>query len=246
MPSGSTLQVRSGERPSVEQVLDELRALGDPRNRDGMARFGINTEQAYGISVTTLRGVAKRLGRDHALAQALWSTGVHEARTLASLVEDPAQITRAQMDRWARDFDSWDVCDGCCYGLFDRTPFAWEKAEQWSHRAPEYVKRAAFSLIAGLAVHDKSAPDQRFLALLRLIRREAGDDRNYVKKAVNWALRQIGKRNARLNAAAIGTALEIREDGTRAGRWIAADALRELRSDAVQARLRARDASGAR
>ena len=211
-----------------------------------MARFGINTDRAYGVSVTTLRGVAKRLGRDHALSQALWATGVHEARMLAALVEDPAQVTRTQMDRWARDFDSWDVCDGCCYGLFDRTPFAWEKTEQWSGRAAEYMKRGAFALIAGLSVHDKSAPDDRFLAMLPLIRREAGDDRNYVKKAVNWALRQIGKRNVRLNAAAISTALAIREDGTRAGRWIAADALRELCGDAVRARLAQQEAKARR
>jgi 3-methyladenine DNA glycosylase AlkD len=246
MASKAGTRLPAVELPGAEQVLDELRALGDPAAREGMARFGITTDRAYGVSVTTLRGVAKRLGTDHALAQALWDTGVHEARILAALVEDPAQVTRAQMDRWARDFDSWDVCDGCCYGLFDRTPFAWEKARQWSGRRPEYVKRGAFAIIAALAVHDRHAPDERFLEFLPIVRREAGDDRNFVKKAVNWALRQVGKRNASLNAAAIDTALAIREDGTRAGRWIAADALRELRSEAVQARLFARDRSAPR
>jgi len=225
-------------RWTAEAALAEVRALADPRNREGMARFGINTERALGVSVTALRGIGRRIGRDHGLALALWSTGVHEARMLASIIDDPVLVTRRQMDAWARDFDSWDICDGCCFGLFDRTPYAWEKAHAWSARRGEYVKRGGFALMAGLTVHDKHTADARFLELLPVIRREAGDERNYVKKAVNWALRQVGKRNARLNAAAIDTALAIQRDGSRAGRWIAADALRELRGDAVQARLR--------
>jgi 3-methyladenine DNA glycosylase AlkD len=154
------------------------------------------------------------------------------------MIEDPAKVTRAQMDRWARDLDSWDVCDGCAFSLFWRTAFAYEKALEWSTAPQEYVRRAAFSTIAALAVHDRLAEDASMLRFLPVIRREAGDERNFVKKAVNWALRQIGKRNIALNAAAIETAEAIRADGTRSGRWIAADALRELRSEAVQRRLR--------
>jgi len=222
----------------VRDAVAELRALANPRNVEGMARYGISSTNTLGVSIPRIRALAKRAGRDHALAQQLWDTGIHEARIMAAMVDDPKLVTKRQMDRWAADFDSWDVVDGCCGVLFDRTPHAYEKALHWSARRAEYVKRAGYVLMAALAVHDKRAPDETFLALLPAIVRGSDDDRNFVKKAVNWALRQIGKRNRRLNAAAIETAEQLRATGTRSGRWIAADALRELRSDSVQARLR--------
>jgi 3-methyladenine DNA glycosylase AlkD len=184
--------------------------------------------------------MAKRIGRDHALARELWASGIHEARVLAGLVDDPAAVTAAQLERWAKDFDSWDVCDGVCSNLFDRTPYAWDKAVAWSARSREFVKRAGFVLMAALAVHDKTAPDERFKNFLPLIEREAVDERNFVKKAVNWALRQIGKRNRALNRDAIAAAKRIRKVDSRSARWIAADALRELESDAVRQRLNKR------
>lgn len=207
--------------------------MADPAARPAMARFGINVDHALGgISLTTLRTLARELGRDHRLAAGLWRSGIHEARLLACLVDDPAVVTAAQMDRWAAAFDSWDLCDTCCGSLFDRTPYAWAKATEWAGREEEFVKRAGFALMAWLAVHDKQATDERFLSLLPIIEHSASDDRNFVKKAVNWALRQIGKRNATLRRAAIETAERIGEQGTRSARWIASDALRELRGRA--------------
>jgi 3-methyladenine DNA glycosylase AlkD len=227
---------------TLDETLDRLRSLGSPRNVKGMARFGIRSAKVYGVATPDLRRLARQIGRDHRLATRLWVTGIHDARVLASMVEDPEKVTARQMDRWARDFDSWAVCDACCCHLFPRTPFAWSKGVAWSTRPEEYVKRAGFALMAYLAVHDKDATDADFKALLPILRREAGDPRNFVKKAVNWALRQIGKRNAALNAAAIRTAQELRRLDAPSARWIAADALRELESAAVQARLRKNEA----
>lgn len=224
---------------TADEVIAELRRLANPANVEGMARFGITSGGALGIATPQLRGIAKRCGRDHELALALWDSGVHEAKHIAIMVEDPRNVTRRQLESWARDIGSWDVCDGFAYGLVDRTPHAHALIEKWSASKHEFVKRAAFAAIAGIAVHDKTAPDEDLLRYLPLIQRQAGDDRNFVKKAVNWALRQVGKRNLALNGAAISTAEAIRAEGTRSGRWIAADALRELRSDAVQRRLRA-------
>jgi 3-methyladenine DNA glycosylase AlkD len=221
---------------TAEEIVAELRALADSRNVEGMARYGIASTNTLGISIPTLRAIAKRAGRDHALAAALWATGIHEARILAAMVDDPARVTKRQMNAWANDFDSWDVVDGVC-DLFVKTPYAYEKAHAWSSHKKEYVKRAAFTMIAYLTYRDKTATDADILQFLPVIRREAGDERNFVKKAVNWALRNTGKRNQRCNAAAIKCAGQIRADGTKSGRWIAADALRELRGDAVQARL---------
>ena len=220
------------------EVLDRLHALADPEAKEGMARFGIETGKALGVNIPTLRALAREIGRDHDLAEGLWASGIHEARILAALVDDPKLVNEEQMERWAVEIDSWDVCDGVCSTLFDRTPFAYVKAEEWSARDEEFVKRAGFVLMAALAVHDKQAPDERFLEMLPLIEREAHDERNFVKKAVNWALRQIGRRNRNLNRAAIGVGERIRAQGSRAARWIAADALRELRSEKVQARLK--------
>jgi 3-methyladenine DNA glycosylase AlkD len=229
---------RKGER--LREIVAELESLTDPKNVAGMARYGIRVENALGISAPRLRAMAKRIGRDHALARELWASGIHEARILAGLVDDPAMVTATQLERWVKDFDSWDVCDGVCGNLFDKTPFAREKAVAWSARPEEFVKRAGFVLMAALAVHDKKAVDGLFRTFLPLIEREAVDERNFVKKAVNWALRQIGKRNRALNRSAIAAAKRIRKIDSRSARWIAADALRELESDAVRERLGAR------
>jgi 3-methyladenine DNA glycosylase AlkD len=203
-----------------------------------MARFGIRAKIAYGLSAPQVHRLAREIGKDHQLAQQLWRTGIHDARHVAALIDEPARVTETQMERWARDFDSWDIVDGCCLYLFLLTEAAWKKALEWSRREEEYVKRAGFSLMAYLAIHDKQAEDAKFARLLPIIRRHAEDDRNFVKKAVNWALRQIGKRNLRLNRLAVRTAKQIRRADSRSARWIAADALRELTGPAVQRRLR--------
>jgi len=206
-----------------------------------MARFGIATKRALGgSSIPYLRWLAKRLGKDHQLAAELWASGIHEARILAAMVDEPSEVTDEQMEAWAAEFDSWDVVDGVCGSLFDKTSLAYRKAEQWSSRQEEFVKRAGFSLMAMLAVHDKKAPDTSFERFLPIIEREAGDRRNFVRKAVNWALRQIGKRNPALNAKAIAAAERIQANGVRSAKWVASDALRELRSNALQGRLRVR------
>jgi 3-methyladenine DNA glycosylase AlkD len=227
------------EAMDYHEIINRLKALASPEAVKGMARFGINPENTYGISIPVLRKMAREIGRDHALAQELWSSGVHEARILASFIDDPRLVSEEQMDAWAADFDSWDVCDQCCANLFDKTEFAYRKAVEWAARDEEFVKRAGFALMACLAWHDKRAPDEAFLAFLPVIKRESADGRNFVKKAVNWALRHIGKRNAALNIMAIDAAKEIQAIGSKAGRWIAADALRELTSDKVQEKLRA-------
>jgi 3-methyladenine DNA glycosylase AlkD len=199
-----------------------------------MARFGINPENTLGISIPTLRSLAKEIGKDHALAEELWTSGIHEARILAAFIDDPKQVTEEQMDRWVAEFDSWDVCDQACGSLFDRTPFAYQKALEWSARDEEFVRRAAFALMAYLAVHDKKAGDDKFEGFFPLIVAAATDERNFVKKAVNWALRQIGKRNQNLNAKAIETAQDISKIDSKAARWIANDALKELTSDRIK------------
>ena len=210
-------------------LIEQLKSKANPANVAGMARFGINPAQTLGVSIPVLRMMA-RGRRDHALAEALWQSGIHEARILAALVDDSSQVSSEQMERWVLDFDSWDVCDQVCSNLFDRTPEAVEKAHAWSQRPEEFVKRAGFVLMACLAVHDKKAGDAVFLDFLPVIQREATDGRNFVKKAVNWALRQIGKRNPALRTAAIETARQIRTIDSPAARWIAADALKELES----------------
>ena len=227
-----------------DDVIARLEALGSAHSREGMARFGIDTSTALGISVPALRSLAREIGRDHELALRLWQSGVQEARILAAMIDDPAHVTDGQMEAWAADFDSWNVVDGTC-DLFARTELAYEKAFAWSERNEEYVKRAGFVLMAYLAVHDKRASDATIAAFLPVIERESGDDRNFVKKAVNWALRQIGKRNLALNAAAVECAERIRTQGSRSARWIAADALRELRSEKQLERLRAKAARSA-
>ena len=218
-------------------IIQKMKSLASPENVKGMARFGINPENTLGISVYTVRDMAKEIGKGHDLAQQLWASGIHEARILACFVEPPEMVTEAQMESWVKDFDSWDVCDQCCGFLFDKTPVAYQKAIEWSAREEEFIKRAGFVLMAALAVHDKKAKDEKFMEFLPLIKKESTDERNFVKKAVNWALRQIGKRNSNLNRAAIRTAEEIKGINAKSARWIAADALRELTSEKLQEKL---------
>jgi len=222
---------------NYSQVVSRLKKMGTPKNVAGMARFGINPKGTLGISIPHLRRLAREIGRDHRLAGRLWASKIHEARILASYIEDPRRVTEAQMERWVRDFDSWDVCDQVS-GLFEATPFARRKIRTWAVDDREFVKRAAFAIIAGLAAHDKAAGDRDFERFLPIIKRAATDDRNFVKKAVNWALRNIGKRNRRLNRRAVAVAREIARIDSPAARWIATDALRELSSAAVTRRLR--------
>ena len=222
----------------VRQVVDRLRSIGDPKVVEGMARFGIQSSNSFGVSVPKLRALAREVKHDHQLASKLWETGLHDARLLATMIDDPRQVTVAQMEKWVRDFDSWDVVDGCCGNLFDKSPVAIGKAKEWCRREAEYEKRAGFVLMAELAVHDKNSKDQVFLDFLPLIIDGASDKRNFVKKAVNWSLRQIGKRNLKLNRAAVSTALEIQKMESSAAKWVASDALRELKSPQVQKRLR--------
>lgn len=247
LPSSSTRTTRSKPRFVAAEAkphwtkaaaLQELKSLADPRVRAKMEYFGVRVPNAHGISAPILHALAKQIGRNHGLALGLWGTGIHEARILATLIGESEKVTAAEMDRWARDFDSWDVVDAACCYLYAYAKPAWGKVVPWSRRPEEFVKRAAFSLIAYLSYKDKEAKDARFRECLRIIEREAWDERNFVRKAVNWALRNIGKRNLRLNREAIRAAEGIRKQGTTSARWIAADALRELKSRAVQSRLR--------
>jgi 3-methyladenine DNA glycosylase AlkD len=221
-----------------ENVMNKLKSLANPEAVKGMARFGISPKNTYGVSIPNLRKMAKETGTNHDLTVRLWDSKIHEARILASLVDDPKMVTEDQMEKWAKGFDSWDVCDLCCGNLFDKTKHAYKKAVEWSSRDEEFVKRAGFVLMATLAVHDKKAQDEDFLKFFPLMIREATDNRNYVKKGVNWALRQIGKRNFSLNKKAIKTAEKIKTMEAKAAKWIAADAIRELKSESVQNRLR--------
>ena len=225
-------------KTSCASILRALKKLYNKKNLEGMARYGINTKNALGISIYVLREMAASIGKNHLLAQELWNTGIHEAMLLAVFTEEPEKVSQAQMESWVKDFDSWDLCDQACTDLFDQTPFAYKKAAQWSGRGEEFVKRAGFSLIAGLAVHDKKASDEEFVRLFPIIKRESCDERNYVKKAVNWALRNIGKRSTGLNKAAISLAKEIMGIDSKTAKWVAADALRELTSEKVQKRLK--------
>jgi 3-methyladenine DNA glycosylase AlkD len=222
---------------SAEEILTQLRTQANPDNVAGMSRFGINPHNTLGVPIPVLRQTARQIGKNHLLAEELWASGIHEARILAALIENPKEVGEEQMERWASDFDSWDVCDQVCSNLFDRTSFAFQKAQTWSSRKEEFQKRAGFVLMACLAVHDKKAGDEQFEAFFPTILQEAVDERNFVKKAVNWALRGIGKRNFNLNQQAIQTAQLMQKIDSKPARWIATDALRELGSEAVQKKL---------
>jgi 3-methyladenine DNA glycosylase AlkD len=224
----------------LKDVIAELRSMGDSEAAAGMARYGIKADRALGVSIPGLQSLAKKIGKNRKLAQDLWSSAIHEARILACMIDDPQQITADRLERLVNEFDSWDLCDQCCNRLFSKTPFARQKALTWANRPEEFVKRAGFVMMAVLAVHDKKAADKQFDAFFEEIKKGAIDERNFVKKAVNWALRQIGKRNMSLNRKAISVAEEIQQLESKAARWIANDALRELRSEKIQKRLSGR------
>jgi len=222
---------------NVEDVLNLLSEKADPSQLEGMVRYGMATENRLGVKIPELRKVAKGIGKDHRLASELWASGIAEARILASMVDEPEKVDRAQMEAWVAGFDSWDVCDQVCMNLFEKTTLAWVKVLEWSQREEQYVKRAGYALIACLAWHDKDAQDEAFIELLPVIVAGAGDGRNYVKKAVSWALRNIGKRNLHLNQAALQTARELQAMEAGPARWIGADAVRDLTSEATRRRL---------
>lgn len=221
-----------------EETVQALRGMGREENLRGMARYGINTASAFGVPMPRIREFAKRLGKDHGLALQLWRTGFHEAMILAALIADPRRLERSTAEEWASNLDSWDVCDQLCSCLLDRTPYATELIESWTRRDDEYVKRAGFVIMAALAVHDKRAPDSLFLGFLPRIVEGAADEKNFVRKAVNWALRQIGKRNLALNREAVRTAHEVAKLGGRSASWVAKDALRELTDERTLQRLK--------
>ena len=229
---------------TADQIVVKLESLGSPENVAGMARFGIVTKNAFGVPAAEIKRIAKeakKTAKDrHSLALALWKTGVHDARAVAYLIDDPNLVSEEQMDAWAADFDNWAITDGTCGHLFCRSPLAYKKVEEWSRSDEEFIKRAGIVLIAWLAVHDKKASDYKIAAFLPLLEKHAGDDRNFVKKAVNWSLRQIGKRSLYLNALAIESAKRIQAQGSKSAQWIAADALRELTSESVRIRLEAK------
>jgi len=222
---------------SVEDALAWLERRGTKRERDGLARYGIVAKKAYGVPIAGIQQLARRIGTDHDLALALWDSGWHEARLLAPFVDDPSRVTSSQMDRWAREFENWGVCDTVCFKLFDRVPLAWRKVTQWSGRRDEFVKRGAFALLASLALHDKETGDAPFRRGLALIEQAATDERNFVKKGVNWALRAVGERNTALNAAAREVAERLAASDDPTARWVGKDALRALASPAVRKRL---------
>jgi 3-methyladenine DNA glycosylase AlkD len=228
----------------VDEVVAALRRLGSQRNRDGMARFAIPSEHAFGIGMPRLYAMAKKIGVDHELALALWETGWLEVRFVAAFIDDPELVTPAQMDRWCRDFDNWAVCDTVCFKLFDRVPHAYAKVAEWARREAEFEKRAAFALLASLALHDKRSGDAPFLRAMPLIERAADDDRNFVKKGVSWALRGVGHRNATLHAAAVKLATRLAASKVACERWVGKDALRDLTRPMVAKRLASRRAAG--
>ena len=232
-------KVGSSTEAEAKAALAWLKRHATKHTLNGMARYGLPSDHALGVSIADVKALGTRLGHNHELAAALWETGVYEARLVTSFVDDPGRVTSAQMDRWCRDFDNWGICDTVCFQLFDRTPHAWSKVVKWSGRREEFVKRAAFALLASLALHDKQAGDQPFLDSLPLIERAASDDRNFVKKGVSWALRAVGRRNPALNAAALEVATRLAASTDAAPRWIGKDAVRELTSAAVKRQLAA-------
>lgn len=223
---------------TAESIIKELESLSNPEVKAGQAKFGIETSRAFGIQIPVLRKIAKRIGRDHKLVLELWETGYHEGRILATMIDDPAKVTKKQMNAWVKDFDSWDVCDLCCSNLFSWTPYGHEKAIEWCVKKEEFVKRAGFALMAALSVHDKTAEDARFEKFFPFIKSQSIDERNFVKKAVNWALRQIGKRNRSLNQKALIVAKEIDSIESKSARWVAKDAIRELTNPKTVSRIK--------
>lgn len=222
------------------EILKTLKSQRNPEALEGMSRFGIKTNNSYGISIPQLRTLSKKIGTNHNIAKDLWKSGIKDAMILATMIDDSKMVTEKQMEQWVKNFDSWDVCDQCCNNLFVYTPFAHKKAFEWSEKKEEFIKRAGFVLMATLAVHDKKAKDKTFIKFFPLIIKASTDERNFVKKAVNWALRQIGKRNPNLNKKAIKIAKEIHKSDSKSSVWVATDALRELSGKAVQKKLTSR------
>lgn len=222
---------------TVKEIVSCLKANANPENISGMKRFAVGGKHTLGVPIPVLRKMAREIGRDHKIALGLWKTGIHEARILASMVDDPNLITEKQMESWIKDFDSWDITDQVCMNLFEKTPLAWEKAIEWTERREEFQKRTGFALMACLAWHDKDSPANRFKPFLPVIEKASDDERNFVKKAISWALRNMGKRDRTLNKLAIASAKKIEKRGSKAARWIASDVLRELTSEKVKARL---------
>ncbi len=221
-----------------EEIVKELKKRKNPENVAGMARFGINPKGTLGVRIWDLRIMAKKIGKNHELALKLWDSKIHEARLLASMIDEPDLVTEKQMEKWVSDFDSWDICDQVCTNLFDITKFAYRKVDQWTKRDEEFVKRAGFVLIVGLVVHDKNAKDEDFIKYFNVIKKESTDERNYVKKAVSWALRQVGKKRSKmLNELALKTAKEILKIDSPSAQFIAKDTIRELESEKIQKRL---------
>ncbi len=231
-------KLREIKMVSVDDVLKKLKDKAHPDHLEGMSRYGMVVERRLGVSVPDMRKMAKEVGKDHKLALALWKTGIVEAKIMAAMIDEPEKLTEEQMEDWVEDINSWDLCDQVCINLFEKTPLAWKKILDWSEREEEFVKRAAFALIACLAWHNKDAEDEKFIELFPVIEGGATDERNFVKKAVNWALRNIGKRNVNLNKAAVRVAEEIQRIDSKAARWIASNALKELESEAVKRRLK--------
>ena len=222
----------------VASLLAELKRLGSKKSRDEMAsRYGIHTDRAFGVAMGDMQKIARRIGRDHTLAAALWDAGCYEARMLAALIDEPEKVTTAQMDRWAGEFDNWAICDTACMHLFDRTPHVFAKVAKWAKARGEFVRRAAFALLASKAIHDKRGPNEPFASCLALIENAATDERNFVKKSVNWALRAIGERNAELNAAATAVAQRFAASTDASARWVGKDALKQLSRPAALRRL---------
>lgn len=223
---------------TVEEVLKEMKSHTNKKSLAGMARFGINTSKAFGLSMPTIRTLGKKIGTNHKLAIELWNTGYHEAKILCSIIADPAKTTSALMNKWVKDFDSWDVCDQCCLNLFVYTPYSQEMIYKWNDSSLEFVKRASFALMAVSAVHAKQLNDGDFIQFLTLIEKHSVDERNFVKKAVNWALRQIGKRNVNLNKVSIKFAMKLAQNESKSAKWIANDAIKELTNRKIQLRLK--------
>lgn len=223
---------------TCKQVIDELKKHYNPKNIEGMARFGIKSESAFGINAPTIKSIAKKIGKNHQLANDLWNYGIHEAKNIAVLIDDPKLVTKKQMDVWAKDFYSWDICDNACGNLFEKTKYAEEKVFEWAENKKEFIRRAAFSLIAYIAVHQKKKNDEEFLAFFPIIKKHSVDERNFVKKAVNWALRQIGKRSIFLNKKALELASEIEQLDSKSAKWIAKDAIKELTNPKILARIK--------
>ena len=227
-------------KTQANEVVAALKRLATKKTREGMTRYAIPNDKAFGVLMGDLQKLAKRVGRNHDLALALWETGWYEARMITAFIDEPDRVTKAQMDRWCREFDNWAICDTLCFKLFDRTPYAWSKVVEWSNKKDEYVKRASFALLASLSGHDKSATDEQFLECLPLIERAASDGRNFVKKGVSWALRGLGRRNITLNKAAVELAERLANSSEASARWIGRDALRDLNGRVAQKQLAAR------